>query len=391
MKDLVKKLASEQKEAIRENRHHLHMHPELSFEEFETSAWIKEHLVALGIPTMEGISGTSVVGILKGFQPGPTIAFRADIDALPVQEDNDLEYKSCVDGVMHACGHDTHNATLMSFAAIMAAHPELVKGTIKFIFQAAEEKLPGGAVQLVKEGVMDDVDMIFGFHCAAGLELGKTIVNDGPLSAAVATYEVKITGKGGHGSDPSRVVNPVPIAIMAANAVNQIKPEKVAPLHPITVTVSYIHGGKYPNVLPGDAMFGGHIRALYNEDVKMVMDNIQKITTAIVESWGASCEYDIIYGYPANVNDKEQADIVRAAVRELGYETLTREPGLGGEDFAYYALEKPSCFFSVGGANPDDPKTYFPHHSKDFKLDEDMLDIALECEIGTYLKATGQA
>ncbi len=391
MKELVRKLAAEQKDAIRERRHFLHMNPELSFEEYKTSAWIKENLTALGIPMQEGITGTSVVGVLKGSEPGPCIAFRADIDALPVQEDNDLPYKSTVDGVMHACGHDTHNATLMSLAAVLKAHPELVKGIVKFIFQAAEEKIPGGAKQLVADGVLEGVDVIFGMHCSSGQDLGKAVVNAGPVSAAVGTYEVKVIGKGGHGSDPSRSVNPVPIACMIASAVNQIKSEKVAPLHAATVTVSYIHSGKYPNVIPGDAVLGGNIRVLDNSDIRKVLDNIKAISTAIAESWGAECEFTELIGYPANVNADEPVELVRAAISELGYEVLTTEPGLGGEDFAYYSLEKPSAFFSVGGADPDDPRTHFPAHSKDFMLDERMLDIALECELAVYLKASGQA
>ena len=391
MKELVKKLAAEQKEAIREDRHYLHQHPELSFEEYETSKWIKNRLTELGIPMEEGITGTSVVGVIEGKEPGPTIAFRADFDALPVDEENDLPFKSLVPGVMHACGHDTHCATLMNFAAILVRHPELVKGKVKLIFQAAEEKLPGGAVQMVADGVMKDVDCAFAFHSAAAVELGKVQVNDGAVTAAVGTYELKIIGKGGHGSTPSDAINPMPIACMVGTAINQIKPEKISPIHGTTVTVSYIHGGQYPNIIPGECVLGGNIRVLDNDDIPIIMNNIEKIARGICEAWGAECEFSSVIGYPATINAAEPTAIVRSVVEELGYEPIRTNPSLGAEDFSYFTLEKPSCYYNVGGANPDIPATYSPHHSKTFMLDEDMLDIALECEIGVYLKATGQA
>ena len=390
MKEFVKQLAAEQKETLRETRHYLHMHPELSFEEYETSAYIKAKLKELGIPLAEGISGTSVVGIIKGEQDGPVIACRADFDALPVNEENDLPYKSVTPNVMHACGHDTHAATLLSFAEILAKHPELVRGTVKLVFQSAEEKLPGGAVQLVKDGVMDDVDFGFGFHSAAGVELGKVEIA-AIDSAAVGTYEVKIHGKGGHGSNASNTINPMPIACMVGTAINQIRPEKISPLNGTTVTVAYIHGGTVPNIIPAEAVLGGNLRVLHNEDLDTLMSQIEKISKAIVEAWGATCEVDFIRGYPANINDPKLIELARETVSELGYEVVVPPQNLGAEDFAYYALEKPCVYIHVGGANPDVPQTYSPHHSKSFLLDEDMLDIALECELAFYLKATGQA
>ncbi len=391
MKELVKELAAAQKEQLREDRHWLHSHPELSFEEYETSKFIKARLEKLGIPMAEGITGTSVVGILKGEKPGPTVMMRADFDALPVNELNDLPYKSTVPNVMHACGHDTHATALLSFAEVMSKHPELIRGTIKLVFQAAEEKLPGGAVQLVKDGVMDDVDFGFGLHAAAGLELGVVKMKDGPSSAGVGTYEVRIHGRGGHGSDPSKTINPAPIACAVGAAINQIKPEKIDPFHSTTITVSYIHTGDAPNVIPADAVLGGNIRVLDNSDIDLIMTSIEKIARGIVEGWGAEMEFEKIIGYPATINDKKYIDIAAAAVTELGYECRTAEPQLGAEDFAYYTLEKPCAFINVGGANPDIPETYNSHHSSGFMLDEDILDIELECDLAFYLKAVEQA
>lgn len=192
MKEFVKSITSPYEKELIETRRYLHRHPELSFQETDTAAYIRSTLNALGVPLMKGISGTSTVAVIKGEKTGPCIAFRADIDALPVEEENDLPFKSEVPGVMHACGHDIHTAVLLTFAKVLTAHPELVRGTVKLIFQAAEEKLPGGAKALCEEGVMKDVDLIYGFHCASAFPLGTIAVTPRAYSAAIGIYEVKI-------------------------------------------------------------------------------------------------------------------------------------------------------------------------------------------------------
>ena len=389
-KEMIKQLAAEQAEAVREYRHYLHMHPELSFKEFGSQAYIKEKLNEFGIEIAQGITGTSTVGIIRGEKPGKTIAFRADFDALPVTECNDLPYKSTVPGVMHACGHDTHAATLLAFGKILSGHPELVKGTVKLIFQCAEELLPGGARTLVADGVMDDVDEIYGFHSSAGKDLGTVIVNDGPVSAASSTFEVRIHGKGGHGSNTSKALNPVPVAAMIISAIEQIKSEKIDPLEAATITVNYMHAGDAPNIIPAEARIGGNVRVHNNALSAPLLDRIEKVASAICEGWGLTCDTEVMLGYPATINQHAQCELVREAVSELGYEPGTSEAGLGGEDFAYYALEKPGCFYNVGASNPEDEGTYNPHHSPLFRIDERMLDIALECELAVYLKASGQ-
>ena len=391
MKELVKQLAAEQSDAIREYRHYLHTNPELSFQETGTQAFIKDKLTQFGVEIAEGITGTSTVGIIRGEKPGKTIAFRADIDALPVTECNDLPYKSMVPGVMHACGHDTHTATLLAFAKVLSEHPELVKGTVKLIFQCAEELLPGGAKQLVADGVMEDVDEIYGFHASAGKDLGTVIVNDGPISAASSTFEVRIHGKGGHGSNTSKALNPVPVAAMIIGAIEQVKTEKIDPLEAATITVNYMHAGDAPNIIPAEARIGGNVRVHNNELSVPLLDRITTVSKAICEGWGLTCDTEIMLGYPATINRHEQCEVARAALRELGYEPGTSEAGLGGEDFAYYALEKPGCFFNVGASDPEDKGTYAPHHSPLFRIDERMLDIALECELAVYLKAAERA
>ena len=391
MKELVKELAGAQKESLRKDFEHFHHNPELSFKEYQTAEYIRNTLKELGIPMQEGISGTGTVGILKGSEPGPVIAFRADIDALPVHEINDLPYKSQTEGVMHACGHDSHAATLLGLARVLSSHPELVKGTVKFLFQPAEEVLPGGAKQMCADGAIADADMVFGLHAASAMDLGTIALNRGSVSAAVATYEVQIHGAGGHGSSPHNAKNPVPVACMIGSAINQIRAEKFDPLAGVVLTVAYIESGKYPNIIPSEAKLGGNLRVLDNSIVEPVLEDIQRIAKGICEANDMTCTFDIVRGYPATINADPQVDIADAALREMGYNVIQTPPMLGAEDFSYYSIEKPCAYFTVGAADPERPITHSPHHSSEFQIDERMLDIALECELATYLKATKQA
>lgn len=391
MKDMIKSLVDQYESKLLETRHHLHENPELSFQEYQTAAYIRENLTRMGIELQEGISGTSTVGILKGSSDGPCIAFRADIDALPVEENNDLPYKSKTPGVMHACGHDTHTACLLTLADILSSHKELVKGTVKFVFQAAEEKLPGGAKQLCADGAMNDVDMIFGMHCSSAYPLGDIIACHGVSSAAIGVYEIKIHGKGGHGSSPHNALNPVPVACMVANSLNQILAEKKSPTECGVFTVSYINGGQYPNIITDTVTLGGNVRTLDNDLILKVFDTIKSVTNGICSGYGLTCDITTTIGYPATVNTPALADLAWNAAEELGYHVIEKPTELGGEDFAYYVMEKPGTFFHVGMNDPERPITSTPHHNGQFLLDERGLRIALETELATYLKATKQA
>lgn len=387
MKELVKDLTKDYLDLQLKHFHHLHAHPELSFEEYETSAYIKKQLTALGITLQEGIRGTSVAGILDSGVPGPVIAFRADIDALPIQEETDLEYRSVVPGVMHACGHDSHTATLLAFAALLAGHRELVKGKVKFIFQCAEEKLPGGAKGLCEDKVMADVDAIYGLHCSANKPLGEIIANVGPDSACIGVYEVTVRGKGGHGSSPQNAVNPVPVACLLASAVNQILAEKASPLEKAVFTVSYIRGGEYPNIIPSEVTLGGNLRTFNNDLTLTLFDHLRKVCDGICSAYGCTCQVTTTIGYPSTINKAAQTQLVRQAAEAMGYPWKEEEPGLGGEDFSYYLLEKPGTFFHVGMADPDTVDQAAPHHNCRFKLDPRGLAMALEMELAVYLNA----
>ena len=390
MKEMIKSLVDSYENQLLETRHHLHANPELSFEEYKTAEYIRENLTRMGIELQEGISGTSTVGILKGAQDGPCIAFRADIDALPVDENNDLPYKSKTPGIMHACGHDTHAACLLTMAEILSSHKELVKGTVKFVFQSAEEKLPGGAKQLCADGVMKDVDVIFGMHCSSSYPLGIVEICHGVSSAAIGVYDVTVHGKGGHGSSPHNALNPVPVACMIGSSLNQILAEKKNPADCGVLTVSHINGGQYPNIITDTVTLGGNVRTLDNELIANIFNSINAISKGICDGYGLTCDVTTTGGYPATVNTPEYADLIHDAAAAMDYTVIEQEPSLGGEDFAYYVMEKPGAFFHVGMADPERPITSTPHHNCNFILDERGLRIALEIELAVYLKATGQ-
>lgn len=390
MNQFVKSLVDSYENELKEFRHHFHEHPELSFEEYETASFIRENLKQMGVELQDGITGTSTVGILKGSEPGPCIAFRADIDALPVDEDNNLPYKSKTPGIMHACGHDTHAACLLTFAKLLSSHRELVRGTVKFIFQAAEEKLPGGAKALCADGALTGVDMIFGMHCSSSYPLGTLTVCHSASSAAIGIYEISVHGKGGHGSSPHNAKNPVPVACMLAGALNQILPEKKSPTESGVLTVSYINGGQYPNIIADTVTMGGNIRTMNNELIAQVFDHIRSISKGICEGFGLTCDVTTTLGYPATINTPEYADKIAETASQMGYNAIEAPVSLGGEDFAYYVMEKPGAFFHVGMADPDRPITSTPHHNCNFQIDERGLRIALEMELALYLNLTKQ-
>ena len=382
MKQFVKDLVHSYEEPLKEIRHHLHENPELSFEEYRTAEYIRKALESMGIALQDGITGTSTVGILKGREAGPCIAFRADIDALPVEENNDLPYKSKTPGIMHACGHDTHAACLLVLARILSEHPELVKGTVKFIFQAAEEKLPGGAKALCADHALDGVDMVFGMHSSSNHPLGTITLSHSSSSAAIGIYEVAIHGKGGHGSAPHNAKNPVPVACLLASALNQILAEKKAPADTGVFTVSYINGGQYPNIITDTVTLGGNIRTQDNDLIQQIFGHIDSISHGICEAHGMTCDVTTTLGYPATINTPEYADVIADAADTMGYTPV--------EESAYFLMEKPGAYFHVGMADPDRPITSSPHHNCSFQLDERGLAIALEMELALYLKLTKQ-
>lgn len=391
METLVKELAKPYTESMAEHFRYLHEHAELSFQEYQTSAYIKTALQEFGIKIDTSfVDTTSVVGVLEGAAPGPTIAFRADMDALPIQEESNLPYASCTPGVMHACGHDSHVAVMLTLAQLLSERKDLIRGRVKFIFQSAEEKLPGGAKPLCAAGVMQDVDAIYAFHSASMYPAGIITSNAGPTSASLGKFEVRVYGKGGHVCTPHLTKNPLPTACTIINTLNQILGTAVDPIVPALFGVTYLHCGEKENIIADEAVFGGSIRSFDNATVDTLFEKLQQVCEHICAANGCTCDVRIAKGYPAAVNTLKEQVVVEQAVKLLGYQHLPTHLAMNGEDFAYYLLEKPGCICNIGMGNPDDMTDARPHHNSKFKLDEQGLIVALEVMLAVYLKAIEQ-
>lgn len=369
-------------------RKDLHMNPELGNREFRTSKIIATHLKSLGIDVKEGIAKTGVVGILKGGKPGPCIALRADMDALPIVENVNLPFaskqKSTYNGqevgVMHACGHDTHVAILMSVAEILSGMRNDIKGTVKFIFQPAEEGPPageeGGANLMVKEGVMDNpkVDVIFGLHIGSDIEIGRIEYKPGAFMASSDWFSIKVKGKGSHGSQPWKGIDPIQVSAQIIEGLQSIvSRQSELTKAPVVITVGKIHGGVRNNIISEECVMDGTIRTLDNNMQKEVHEKIKWTAQKIAEASGATAEVSIetktlvTYNTPELV--KKMIPSLEAAagagnVRERNWVT-------GAEDFSYYGTKAPAFFFYLGGMpRGNDPKKAPPHHTADFFVDD---------------------
>ena len=392
MKNQIKEAALSYADQLKDYRRYLHVHPETSFHETETSAWIKERLDELGIPTMDHIRKNSIVGYIEGNADGPVIAFRADIDALPIQEENDIPFKSQTPNVMHACGHDAHTSTLLCFADYLQHHPELIKGKVLFIFQQAEELLPGGAQMLIEDGVLDGVDAIFGWHIGPENQLGELVIAPGPRTAAITTYHIDIQGKGGHGASPHAAVNPIAAATLIANAINSITTLNIDAYDTAVVTVSYLIAGNSGvfNIIPDTAVMGGNMRTFNDDLIEVMSDRIEKIAHGICAAQNCTCAVEISRGYPTVLNDEAIVEKIMPALNTLGYEIFASRPVMASEDFARYLLKVPGAFMTIGTTNPEKPETLsFPHHPK-LMIDEGVMDVAFEALLAIYLQMTDQ-
>lgn len=377
---------------LREYRRYLHQHPELSFHEENTSAWIREHLAKLGIPMQEGVSGYSTVGILKGEEAGPTLLFRADIDALPITEETGLPFSSVNDGVMHACGHDAHTATLLCFADYLAKHRELIRGTVKLVFQQGEEAVPGGGSYIVADGVLEDVDMVFAWHCAPEVEVGDVVAAGGPRTASFANFDIQIKGKGGHGGFPFRSIDPVSTSALVVSAINELHGWCVDPLESATIIVSHVEAGqsKRYNLIPETALIEGNIRTHNNELAAELCQRVRTVASGICAAKGCESRVEIEEGYPSLSNDYQITKQIREALLEQGVHAIETKPIMGAEDFAFYTQVKPGTYFNVGTRNPEDENTFYPPHNSHFCIDERAMEYALETLIITYQTMTRQ-
>ncbi|WP_411343788.1 M20 metallopeptidase family protein [Paenibacillus sp. WLX1005] len=354
-------------------RRHMHQYPELSFQEVKTSQFIADTLQSFGYDVRTNVGEGGVLADLKGALPGPTIAFRADFDALPIHEENQVPYRSQNDGVMHACGHDGHTASLLGVAKVLSQHTDQLQGSVRFIFQHAEEKIPGGAKAMIDDGALEGVDEVYGAHLASYLPYGKIAVVSGPSMAAADGFSVVIQGKGGHGARPDQTIDSIVVGSQVVGALQHIVSRHVDPLKSAVVTVGVFQAGSAFNVIADTAKIEGTVRTFDPQVRVQIEEDIQTILQGITSAARATFKLEYTHGYPAVVNPPEQADYVRSLVRDsLGEEALQEvPPSMGAEDFAYYLEERPGNFFYVGSQQNED--TAFPHHHPRFDIDERAL------------------
>lgn len=377
LKDKVLKLASQQHSTVINNRRHLHKNPELSFEEFRTSAFVKERLDELGIPWIS-MANTGVVGTITGRKPSQArIALRADMDALPITEENKIEYASANTGVMHACGHDAHTSSLLGTAAILQSMRDDFGGSVKLIFQPGEEKLPGGASLMIREGVLerDKPSAVIGQHVSPMLQAGKVGIRPGKFMASMDEIKVTVHGRGGHGAQPHMNIDPVMIAAQILTALQQVVSRMANPTLPTVLSFGKVVANGAINVIPDSVYMEGTFRTLQEDWRDEAHARMKKIANNIAEAMGGSCEFNIIKGYPFLINDEQLSAQVRSYAEEyLGAENVVTENiWMASEDFALFSQNASACFYLLGVRN-EKQGIVSSLHTPTFNLDESALE-----------------
>ena len=356
-------------------RRDIHKHPELSFQEFRTAKLVSDSLKKFGLEVDENIGKTGVVGILKGARPGKTIAFRADMDALPIQETSDLSYKSVNDGVMHACGHDAHTAMLLVAAEILSKNIEQISGKIKFIFQPAEEGF-GGAKFMIDDGALEGVEEIYGLHVWNYQESGTIGLKSGPVMAAADKFEIIINGIGGHGAAPQGTVDCVVVSSYLIQSLQTIVSRNTNPIDSTAITIGQINGGYNFNIIADKVILKGTARSYTEENRLMIKKRLQEIINGTESMFNAKIELIYEDGYPPVINDiAATKKLSRIANKIVGNKLISPYLSMGGEDFSYFAQKVPGCFFFLGTMPDGKDKTSIPHHCSHFDIDEDSMVI----------------
>jgi amidohydrolase len=395
--DLITKSADKIEQKVIAWRHDFHQNPELGNREFRTAELVAKHLQSLGIEVQKKVGVTGVVGLLKGDKPGPVIALRADMDALPIEEKNDLPFASKVKttyngketNVMHACGHDGHTAILMGVAEILAGMKKELKGTVKFIFQPAEEGAPvgeeAGAALMIKEGVLENpkVEVAFGLHLYSLMEVGKITYRPGGFYAGNTDFKITVKGKPSHGAYPWLSVDPVLTASQIVISLQQIVSRNVNLTdNPAVVTIGSINGGNRTNVIPNQVEMLGTVRTFSNEDEALIYSRIKQIAEKTAEAAGATAIVDLPYTakYPVTFNNIELTKLMLPSLQKsAGVENVQLIPAVtGSEDFSFYAQKVPALFFRLGGMpKGNDPKTASPPHTPEFMIDDAAFKLGM--------------
>jgi amidohydrolase len=370
-------------------RRHLHRHPELSFQERETAAFIAETLASFGgALEIERPAENSVIAHLRTGRPGPVVVLRADIDALPIDEASGVEFASKRPGVMHACGHDAHTAMLLGAARLLAeASDRLPGGEVRFLFQPAEELAPGGARDLVAAGAVDGVDFVYGCHVWTGLDVGRVAAMPGPFMAATDFFDLAITGRGGHGGLPHQATDTIAIAAQVVSNLQHIVARRIDPLEPAVVTVGTFHAGEAPNVLPDRVELSGTVRS-FDPDVRERLPVlIEEVVRGITSAHGADYELEHHVGYRPVVNDEDATALVRSVIDPD--ERADLPPIMGGDDFSAYLAKAPGCYAFVG-ARSEEAEAVYAHHHPRFRIDERALAMGVRLHVDVAARALAE-
>lgn len=383
----IKRLVDEVKAEVIAWRRHLHANPELSFQEEKTAQFVYDTLQSFGNLELSRPTKTSVMARLFGNQPGRVVAIRADMDALPIQEENTFAFASKNPGVMHACGHDGHTAMLLGTAKILSKLRDQIKGEVRFLFQHAEELFPGGAEEMVQAGVMDGVDVVIGTHLWSPLEVGKIGIVYGPMMAAPDRFFIRIHGKGGHAALPHQTIDAIAIGAQVVTNLQYIVSRNTDPLEPLVVSVTQFVAGTTHNIIPGSVEIQGTVRSFDETLRKNVPKLMERIVKGITEAHGATYEFEFEYGYRPVINNDEVTRVIEETVREVfGKEAVDHmKPNMGGEDFSAFMQKAPGSFFYVGAGNKEKGIIY-PHHHPRFTIDEDALEIGVRLFVHAALK-----
>lgn len=388
----VKKIAEEIKDEIISIRRQIHMNPELGYEEFETSKLVAQKLEEFGIEITTGVAKTGVIGLIKGeASKGTTIGIRADMDALPLQEENEIPYKSKVDGKMHACGHDAHTAILLGVGKILSQMKDKIKGNVKLFFQPAEEGL-GGAKPMVDEGALKnpEVSAVIALHVDEEVKVNTIEMKDGSLTASSDKFWIDIIGKGGHAALPHMTIDPIIVGANIVNLIQTIPSRNTNPVHSVVVTVGTFNAGSAYNIIPDSAHLTGTIRALTPEDRDATHEHLERIVKGVQETFGGEVKVRIKRGYNPGLNSPELNEILKEAAKEIISEEniiIAQYPTMGAEDFFDFSdnYRIPVTMFWLGTGN-EEKGIIYPGHNPKFDIDEDAIPIGCSILALTALK-----
>ncbi len=372
--DLIQSIEADYPNMV-ETRRYLHAHPELSFKEKNTAAFIEAFYKELGIPYRANVGGNGIVATIEGSKKGKTIALRADFDGLPIQDEKKVPYASKNPGVMHACGHDGHTATLLHVAKILHMHRNHLKGKIVCIHQHAEEFAPGGALSMIEDGALEGVDYVYGTHLWTSTPYGTIQTSPGNFMAAADKFIIEIIGHGGHGGMPHQTIDPIIIGSQFVLNVQQLLSRRMDPLHTAVISIGKFHAGDANNVIPERAVLEGTVRTFDAQLQEFIIDEMEKILHATCLSYDADYLFDYQKGYPPVVNHPNEAQFVLECAKEVPEVTRTEmvTPSMTGEDFSYYLQNKPGAFFFTGAQVLD---KFVPHHHPLFDFDERAMLVA---------------